>query len=96
MASIQKRGKVYQYTVSYMVDGKSAPIRKSGFRTKKEAQVAAAEIEQRLARGKNPTIDKILFCEYFEKWMEVHKSHISPVTKTLFKLPQNDTRPFWR
>lgn len=45
MASIQKRGKTYQFTVSHMVNGKSKPIRKGGFRTKKEAQIAAAEIE---------------------------------------------------
>jgi len=37
MASIQKRGKTYQFTVSHMVNGKSKPIRKGGFRTKKEA-----------------------------------------------------------
>lgn len=36
MASIQKRGKTYQYTISRMVNGKPDPIRKGGFRTKKK------------------------------------------------------------
>jgi Arm DNA-binding domain len=31
-----------------MVNGKPKPIRKGGFRTKKEAKAAAAEIEERL------------------------------------------------
>ena len=45
MASIQKRGKTYQFTVNHRVNGVSKPIRKGGFKTKKEAQIAAAEIE---------------------------------------------------
>ncbi|MCS3486088.1 MULTISPECIES: Arm DNA-binding domain-containing protein [Bacillus] len=49
MASIQKRGKTYQFTVSRTVNGKSKSIRKGGFRTKKEAQIAAAEIESKLS-----------------------------------------------
>lgn len=44
MASIQKRGKTYQFIVSHMVNGVSKLIRNGGFKTKKEAQIAAAEI----------------------------------------------------
>lgn len=47
MASYQKRGKTWQYTIS----AKPKPIRKGGFRTKKEAQVAAAEVEAELRKG---------------------------------------------
>ncbi len=54
MASFTKRGKTWQYTVSRIVNGESKPIRKSGFKTKKEAQVAAAEIESKLNKGLNP------------------------------------------
>ncbi|MFD2615924.1 Arm DNA-binding domain-containing protein [Terrilactibacillus laevilacticus] len=43
MASIQKRGKTYQFTVSHIVNG--------GFKTKKEAQIASAEIEAQLTKG---------------------------------------------
>ena len=48
MASFQKRGKTWQYTISRVIDGKSKPIRKGGFKTKKEAQVAAAVVESDL------------------------------------------------
>ncbi|WP_343073148.1 Arm DNA-binding domain-containing protein [Salicibibacter cibarius] len=47
MASFQKRGKTWQYTIS----AKPKPIRKSGFRTKKEAQAAAAEVETEMRKG---------------------------------------------
>jgi hypothetical protein len=39
MASIQKRGNTYQYTVSRMVNGKQKHIRKGGFRTKKKRKL---------------------------------------------------------
>lgn len=74
MASIQKRGKTYQYTVSHIVNGKQKPIRKGGFRTKKEAQIAAAEVEAQLAKGLNPVMNKIPFDEYFEKWIGLYKA----------------------
>lgn len=66
MASITKRGNTYQYTVSRMVNGQSKPIRKGGFRTKKEAQVAVAEVEASLAKGIVPFLKKVPFVEYFE------------------------------
>src|SRR5690606_14474757 len=56
MASFQNRGTKkkpsWQYTISRMVNGKPAPIRKGGFKTKAEAEAAAAEIEQQLRKGK--------------------------------------------
>lgn len=81
MASITKRGNTYQYTVSRMINGESKPIRKGGFRTKKEAQVAAAEIETSLAKGLIPVLKKIPFDEYFENWIKLYKEpKISRVT----------------
>ena len=82
MASISKRGKVWQYAVSNYVDGKSRPIRKSGFRTKKEAEIAAAEMEAKLR--KNPAIvtKDIPFREYFKEFIEVHKANLNPKTKS--------------
>ncbi len=81
MASITKRGSSYQYTVSNMVNGKSSPIRKSGFRTKKEAQIAAAEVETNLAKGINPIQKKISFNVYFKQWVSLYKQpKISSVT----------------
>lgn len=74
MASIQKRGKTYQYTVSNMVNGQSSPIRKGGFRTKTEARVAATEIESQLAKGHNVIVKNISFDDYFKNWIELYKT----------------------
>ncbi len=73
MASITKRGSSWQYAVSNFVDGKSRPIRKGGFKTKKEAQIAAAEVESRLQKGANVVIKNIPFVEYFKNWIDVYK-----------------------
>jgi integrase len=80
MASFSKRGKTWQYTVSRMVNGKAQPIRKSGFRTKKEAQVAASEIEEDLRKGIVPTLKKEPFDQYFKDWIGVYKTNISEIT----------------
>lgn len=81
MASIQKRGKTYQYTVSHTVNGKLKPIRKGGFRTKKEAQIAAAEVEAQLSKGLIPVQKKVSFEEYFENWITLFKKpKVSQVT----------------
>ncbi|MBS4190347.1 site-specific integrase [Bacillus sp. FJAT-49705] len=76
MASFQKRGKTWQFTIS----AKPKPIRKGGFKTKKEAQVAAAEVEANLQKGISPHFKKESFDEYFNEWVKVYKSDISHVT----------------
>ena len=81
MASITKRGKTYQFAVSNYVDGKSRPIRKGGFRTKKEAEIAAAELEARLRKSPNIITKDIPFNDYFKEYVEVHKANLDPTTK---------------
>ncbi|WP_254842806.1 site-specific integrase [Bacillus sp. MRMR6] len=81
MASIQKRGKTYQFTVSNRVNGVSKPIRRGGFKTKKEAQIAAAEIEAQLSKGILPHLKPMPFDEYFEKWMKLYKSRLTETTQ---------------
>src|SRR5699024_6124677 len=73
VASFQKRGKTWQYTVSRMVNGKPKPIRKGGFRTKKEAQIAAAEVESELSKGIIPHLHPIPFATYFKRWIRTFK-----------------------
>lgn len=85
MASFQKRGKTWQYTVSRMVNGESAPIRKGGFRTKKEAQVAAAEVEEKLRKGITPHLKLEPFNAYLTQWVELYKSGVSEGTLTNYK-----------
>lgn len=64
MASYVKRGKTWTYSVSRYVNGVYKPIRKGGFRTRKEAQVAASEIESEMHKGFIPNMTKISFSEY--------------------------------
>ena len=86
MASIQKIGKTYQYSVSRMIDGKYRPIRKGSFRTKKEAQIAAAEVETQLAKGLIPVLKKVPLDEYFENWIKLYKEpKVTPVTLDHYK-----------
>ena len=51
MASYTKRGNTWQYNISRVVDGKQKPIRKGGFKTKKEAVEAALQVELDLVNG---------------------------------------------
>ncbi|MBB6452022.1 integrase [Salirhabdus euzebyi] len=76
MASFQKRGKTWQYTIS----AKPKPIRKSGFSTKKEAQIAASEVEAELRKGVAPNLKPVPFDEYFESWLKVYKPNIAKNT----------------
>lgn len=86
MASIQKRGKTFQYTVSHTVGGKQKPIRKGGFRTKQEARLAAAEVEIQLGKGIIPTLKKISFNDFFENWINLYKKpKVSAVTLEHYK-----------
>lgn len=83
MASIQKREKTYQYTISRMIDGKSKPIRKGGFKTKAEAKAAAAEMEASLNKGIVPHLKPVPFDEYFENWINVYK--VNSISKATLK-----------
>ncbi len=85
MASFQKRGTKWQYTISRMVDGKSKPIRKGGFKTKKEAQVAALEVESELRKGIVPHLRLEPFDEYFESWLKLYKTDITKNTYERYK-----------
>ncbi|GKS14735.1 integrase [Paenibacillus chitinolyticus] len=76
MASYLKRGKTWQYTISRMVNGKPAPIRKGGFASKAEARAAAAEKMYELKKGLVPIAEAKPqpFHQYFADWVKVYKS----------------------
>lgn len=74
MASISKRGTTWQYRVNQIIDSKRKPIVKGGFRTKKEAQTAAAEVELSLRKGSNVIVKEKSFAELFKEWIELYKS----------------------
>ncbi len=77
MASYQKRGETWQYTIS----NKGNPIRKGGFRTKAEAVAEATEIESNLNKGLLPHLTLELFDDYFENWVKIYKPHVNKNTR---------------
>lgn len=71
MASITKRGKVWQYRISYYdSDGKRKTINKSGFRTKAEATAEARLTEADLLHGYDLESATTEFRRYFQRWYE--------------------------
>jgi hypothetical protein len=93
-----KKGKTFEYTVSRMVNGVSKPIRKGGFRTKREAEIAAAEVEVQLAKGLAPTTvaRKVLFEQYFEDWIEIYKKPtVSPTTLKHYEYSLNAVKEYF-
>ncbi len=95
MASIQKRGKTYQFTISRMVDGKSAPIRKGGFHTKKEATIAAAEMEAMINKRIVPHLKPAPFDEYFNNWVKLYKTNLSLATLKHYDYTYNRIKEFF-
>lgn len=85
MASITKRGSTWQYRVNNIVDGKRKPIVKGGFKTKREAQVAAAEVELSINKGSQVIVKEKSFAEYFHEWIELYKSnkHVTTYSRYL-------------
>lgn len=74
MASYRKRGKTWQYTISYTEKntGEYKQLSKGGFRTKAEAVNEAQELEVLYKKGivedKNITLET-----YYEKWINLYK-----------------------
>lgn len=74
MARYVKRGKSWQYEISYKdADGKYKKLRKSGFPKKTDAIAEAAEIESKLAKGFAAASKDCLLSTHFEKWIKVFK-----------------------
>jgi len=94
MAYIYKRGKTYTYSVESGRDnhGKRKKIIKGGFRTKKEAQQAAAKVETQCANGTFVFESGITAAEFAEEWyiqhaksIKVSSSHNEKYQKDIFK-----------
>lgn len=75
MASFRKRGKFYQYRVSYVdSSGVKQTIYKSGFRTKALAVSAATEMENSIRQGANPQQSEVTLLDYWDEWLATYKS----------------------
>ncbi|MED5050155.1 tyrosine-type recombinase/integrase [Bacillus siamensis] len=92
MASFLKRGKTWQYCVS----AKPKPIRKGGFPTKKEAMIAAAEVEAKLSKGIAPGVDiSTPFDEYFERWVKLYRSRLKGPTLSHYAYTLQEIRKYF-
>lgn len=83
MAFYRKRGEKWEYRISYIdrQSGKQKEKTKSGFRTKKEAQLAAAEEESKIHHYGFAENGDQLISEYFKDWQEVYKKpNVKPIT----------------
>lgn len=87
MARFIKRGNSWQYEISYKKqDGTHSKLRKSGFKTKREAKEAADEIEYNLKKGLQGDKQNILLSEYFKDWMNLYKKDVvSEITYRKYK-----------
>lgn len=87
MARFIKRGNSWQYEISYKKqDGTHSKLRKSGFKTKREAKEAADEIEYNLKKGLQGDKQNILLSEYFKDWMNLYKKGVvSEITYRKYK-----------
>lgn len=76
MAYIRKRGKTWYYTVDIgrdPVTGGRRQETKGGFRTKKDAEIAAAKVEADVANGIFVKETRSTFEEYAETWLKMYK-----------------------
>lgn len=81
MASFRKRNDKWEYRIRYKEMGKFKETSKGGFKTKKEAQLAAAKIEEKIANGVNMQDNNITFHDYMYEWLDTYKKgNISPRT----------------
>ncbi|PGB03867.1 site-specific integrase [Bacillus toyonensis] len=81
MASFRKRNDKWKYRIRYKEMGKYKETSKGGFKTKKEAQLAAAKIEEKIASGVNMQDSHITFHDYMYEWLDIYKKDsVSPRT----------------
>lgn len=81
MASIkqQPNGK-WRYRIRYKDNGKFREISKSGFRTKRDAQSAANELESRISGGMSIYDSNMLVKDYLEIWLKLKEKQVKKST----------------
>lgn len=78
MASFRKRGKNWEYRIRYSdpLTGKKTEICKGGFKTKAEAEYAAANAHIDVKDGIIKKNDNILLRDYLDIWWETYKGTV--------------------
>ena len=96
MASYRKRDGSWEYRISYKTaDGKYKQKSKRGYRTKAEAQRAAAEVERELS-GRLEIDDTVTLADYFDQWAEIHKKpHVSTVTWKVYQYTSKKIKKYF-
>jgi integrase len=86
MASFRKRGNSWQYRIKYIdpANGKPKEKSKSGFRTKKEAQIEAAEVEKKFYLRQHSVIanSETILKDWLNEWLEIYGAQYAE--RTLF------------
>lgn len=86
MAYFRKRGEKWEYRIKY-TDKRTGGLKeksKGGFRTKKEAQLAAQEEEKAINYFGFASDGEEDVSTYFEQWLETYKRpHVKPITFTV-------------
>ncbi|MBJ8055261.1 site-specific integrase [Bacillus cereus] len=86
MASFRKRNDKWEYRIRYKEMGKYKETSKGGFKTKKEAQLAAAKIEEKVANGVTISNSNMTFNDYMYEWLELYKKgNVSPRTYGVYE-----------
>ena len=87
MASFRKhKNGSWEYRVRYKdrTQNKYREKSKGGFKTKKEAQIAAAQVELEIDQHGFIENGNELVSQYFEEWLEIYKKpHVKPITYTV-------------
>lgn len=79
MASAHQRGKKWAYSVhnsNYLINGLKKKITKSGFRTKKEAQLAGNKVEQALSDRSFIQDSNISFETFANEWLDYYTAQV--------------------
>ena len=79
MAHFRKRGNLWYYTVQGGINpktGKYTQIQRGGFKTKKEAQAAAAEVRIAVDGGSYVAISNITFKDFAATWLESYALNV--------------------
>ena len=90
MANFRKRGKTWQFRLSYKDNnGEYKKFEKGGFKTKKEAEAAADEAKKNL--NNNSEFDNnVTLYDFFEQWARVYKQpHVTEATWRTYKRTLN-------
>lgn len=74
MVNVRKRGEFWQWRFTYMdKNDVQREKSKSGYRTKKEAQVAGNKKKLEFMEGLNIEKADMLFVDYYKEWIEMYK-----------------------